>query len=148
MSFARIVCEHHVPERDQEIAKLSSSVTSSSSGGSEPELTLVTLVLDAADTGGPAVPGPAGGSAARLAALLSGYVVATRGVPGCLNVDLCASLGVPGRFVVIEKWATPAHQAAHADSPVFEGLARSCQGLLAGPPQVDLLAAISAHDLA
>jgi quinol monooxygenase YgiN len=101
----------------------------------EPDLTVVTLVLDAAD-------------ARSVASLVSRYVVTTRAVPGCLNVDLCASMGVPDRFVVIEKWATPGHQARHGASPVFEEFARSCQGLLAGPPQVDLLSGISAHDLA
>lgn len=96
---------------------------------------MVTLVLDAADP-------------RSVAALVSAYVVATRGVAGCMNVDFCASMGFPDRFVVIEKWATPRHQATHATSPLFEHLARSCQGLLAGPPQVDLLSGISAHDLA
>jgi quinol monooxygenase YgiN len=103
--------------------------------GTEPDLTLVTLTLDAADPRG-------------VAALLAQYVVATRGVAGCLNVDLWASLGFPDRFVVVEKWATPGHQDAHAASEVFAGLARSCHGMLAGPPLVDVLASISAHDRA
>ena len=54
---------------------------------------------------------------------------------------------MPGRFVVIEKWDSPDSQRAHFDSPAMVDMARSCDGLLSQPPQVDLLDAISAHDL-
>ena len=100
----------------------------------EPELTLVTLVFDAADGAG-------------LAAVLAKYVVLTRMEAGCRNVDLCASATAPNRFVVIEKWESPAAQRAHFDSPVMVDMARSCTGLLTTPPEIDLLEALSAHDL-
>ena len=103
--------------------------------GAAVELTMVTMVLDASD-------------AAGLAALLSQYVVTTRGRPGCRNVDLCASLATPDRFVVIEKWESPDSQAAHFDSPATESFARALGGLLRAAPQIDLLESVSAHDLA
>jgi quinol monooxygenase YgiN len=98
------------------------------------ELTLVTLRFDAADPG-------------RLLAVLAKYVVLTRMHDGCRNVDLCASVTAPGRFLVIEKWATAAAQRAHFDSPDMVQMAESCRGLLTGPPDIELLEGISAHDL-
>ena len=98
------------------------------------DLTLVTLTFDAID-------------AERLVAVLANYVVISRGQPGCRNIDLAASATMPGRFVVIEKWESPEAQRAHFDSPAMVDMARSCDGLLTAPPQVDLLDAISAHDL-
>jgi len=98
------------------------------------DLTLVTLTFDAID-------------AERLVAILANYVVISRGQPGCRNIDLAASATMPGRFVVIEKWESPEAQRAHFDSPAMVDMARSCDGLLTAPPQVDLLDAISAHDL-
>ena len=98
------------------------------------DLTLVTLTFDAID-------------AERLVAILANYVVISRGQPGCRNIDLAASATMPGRFVVIEKWESPEAQRAHFDSPAMVDMARSCDGLLSQPPQVDLLDAISAHDL-
>jgi quinol monooxygenase YgiN len=103
--------------------------------GDEPELTIVVMVLVTDD--------PAG-----LAAALSTYVVATRGRPGCRNVDWCQAVGTAGRFVIIEKWSSPQDQTAHFSSSLTEDLARSCRGLLIGPPQIELLESISAHDLA
>jgi quinol monooxygenase YgiN len=84
----------------------------------------------------------------RLQSVLAKYVVLTRGEDGCRNVDLCLSLTDPMRFVVIEKWETPAAQQAHFDSAVMVDMARSCEGLLTRPPAIDLLEGISAHDLA
>jgi quinol monooxygenase YgiN len=100
----------------------------------EPELTLVTLAFEAADGAG-------------LVAVLAKYVVLTRMEQGCRNVDLCASVTTPNRFVVIEKWESPDAQRAHFDSPVMVDMARSCSGLLTGPPDIDLLEGLSAHDL-
>jgi quinol monooxygenase YgiN len=98
------------------------------------ELTIVTIVFDAAK------PEP-------LSAVLSKYVVLSRQQPGCRNIDLCASMTTPGRFVVIEKWETPAAQRAHFDSAEMVEMASSCTGLLTRPPDVDLLEGVSAHDL-
>ena len=100
----------------------------------DPQLTLVTMQFDAAD-------------GAQLQAVLSKYAVLTRGHPGCRNVDFCRSALAPDRFVIIEKWATPADQRAHFDSADMVAMAEACQGLLTRAPQIDLLDAISAHDL-
>jgi quinol monooxygenase YgiN len=101
----------------------------------EVELTLVTMVFDASDP-------------VRLQSVLASYVVMSRGQPGCRNIDLCLSATSPARFVVIEKWETPEAQRAHFDSPAMVDMAKACNGLLTSPPQIDLLEAISAHDLA
>jgi quinol monooxygenase YgiN len=98
------------------------------------EVTIVTMAFDAADPG-------------ALQSVLAKYVVLTRGAEGCRNVDLCLSVTDPMRFVVISKWESPAAQQAHFDSPVMVEMARSCEGMLARQPAIDLLEGISAHDL-
>jgi quinol monooxygenase YgiN len=100
----------------------------------EVDLTIVTLRVDAADD-------------AALLAVLSKYVVLTRMHDGCRNVDLCSSVTVPGRHLLVQKWETPEHQRRHFDSQVMVDMARSCDGLLAAPPAIDLWEATSAHDL-
>lgn len=87
------------------------------------------------------------GREAELAAVLAKYVVLTRNVPGCRNVDLVASLGHPGRFLVVEKWDAAAAQRAHLDSPVMVEMAESARDLLATRPELDLYTSVSAHDL-
>jgi quinol monooxygenase YgiN len=82
-----------------------------------------------------------------LAAVLAKYVVLSRGHEGCRNIDLCASVTRPGRFLVVEKWASAAARQAHFDSPVMVEMAEACRPLLSGPPDLDLFEAISAHDL-
>jgi quinol monooxygenase YgiN len=129
MSDARILSPETQVERVLAVDQQTASEPSA-----EPEITLVTMELDAANE-------------RSVAGILASYVVGTRGVPGCLNVDLCTSQTVPNRFVVLEKWATPAHQETHVTSPMFEKMATSCQGLLSGPPRVDVLSSISSHDL-
>lgn len=99
------------------------------------EITLVTMVFDATDVD-------------RLLAVLSKYVVLTRGQDGCRNVDLCASVTTPDRIVIVQKWESPEAQAAHFDSPLMVEMAQACTSLLSGPPAIDLLEGISAHDLA
>jgi quinol monooxygenase YgiN len=83
----------------------------------------------------------------RLLPVLSKYVVLSRGQDGCRNIDLCASVTTAGRYVIVEKWDSPDAQRAHFDSPEMVEMARSCDGLLSRPPDVDLLEGISAHDL-
>jgi quinol monooxygenase YgiN len=83
-----------------------------------------------------------------LAAVLSRYVVLTRGAQGCRNIDFCVSLAEPSVFVLIQKWDSPATQQGHFDSPAMVEMAKSCDGLLAEAPMIDLLESISAHDLA
>jgi quinol monooxygenase YgiN len=101
----------------------------------EVEPTLVTMRFDALDP-------------ERLVAALARYVVLSRGHPGCRNIDLCQSAAEPSRFVVVEKWDSPASQRAHLDSPEFAQLAAACDGLLRDKPDVELLDGLSAHDLA
>jgi quinol monooxygenase YgiN len=100
----------------------------------EIDLTLVTLVFDAADPD-------------ALQAVLAKYVVLSRGHAGCRNIDLCASATHDNRFVIVEKWETRQAQQAHFDSADMVEMADSCRGLLIRPPDIDLLESISAHDL-
>jgi quinol monooxygenase YgiN len=100
----------------------------------EVELTIVTMDFRASDPD-------------RLMPVLSKYVVLSRRHPGCRNIDLCASVTTPGRFVVLEKWGSSAAQKAHFDSADMVEMAEACRGLLARPPDIDLLEGISAHDL-
>lgn len=83
-----------------------------------------------------------------LMPVLAKYVVLSRGHPGCRNIDLCASVATPGRYLIVEKWESPEAQQTHFDSPEMVEMARSCTGLLSEPPNIDLLEGISAHDLA
>ena len=100
----------------------------------EVDLTIVSMRFDANDR-------------ARLEAVLARYVVASRGHAGCRNIDLCASVTKPGRYIVVEKWDSPGAQRAHFDSDEMVTMAKACEGILAGPPEIELLAAVSAHDL-
>jgi quinol monooxygenase YgiN len=87
------------------------------------------------------------GAEAALGAVLAHYVVVSRTSPGCRNIDLVASLTVPGRFLVYEKWESADHQRDHLTSSVTEQMAVAALPLLAGPPDLGLFEAISAHDL-
>lgn len=82
-----------------------------------------------------------------LLPVLSKYVVMARGQSGCRNIDLSASVTAPGRFVIAQKWSSGADQQTHFDSPMMVEMAEACRGLLREPPDIDLLAPISAHDL-
>lgn len=107
------------------------------SGSVEPveiELVIVTMTFDAADMG-------------SLVAVLSKYVVLTRMEPGCRNVDMIVSDTKPNRIKIIEKWDGPAAQEAHFNGGTMVEMARSCTGLLAAPPDIDLWQSMSAHDL-
>jgi quinol monooxygenase YgiN len=87
------------------------------------------------------------GAEAALGAVLANYVVVSRTKPGCRNIDLVASLTTPGRFLVYEKWESPEHQRDHLRSAVTEDMATAALPLLAGPPELGLFEAVSAHDL-
>ena len=102
----------------------------------EVELAIVAGVFDARP-----------GAEAALGAVLAHYVVVSRTNPGCRNIDLVASLTTPGRFLVYEKWESPAHQRDHLRSEVTEDMAAAVLPLLAGPPELGLFEAVSAHDL-
>jgi quinol monooxygenase YgiN len=78
---------------------------------------------------------------------LARYVVLARDEPGCRNIDLVASATHALRYLVVEKWESDDHRRAHFDAEPLVELARSCDGLLAAPPAIDLHEPISAHDL-
>ena len=100
----------------------------------EVELTVVTMVFDATDP-------------ERLLSILSKYVVVSRQQPGCRNIDLCGSVTVNGRFLIIQKWETPAAQQVHFNSSEMVEMAQAAAPYLTGPPDIDLFEGISAHDL-
>lgn len=110
----------------------------SSTGSDDPQgevdLAVVVMRFDAADP-------------SRLQALLAKYVVMSRGHPGCRNIDLLVSITDPRRHTVVSKWDSMAAQRAHFDSPEMVEMAKGCEGLLTGPPDIDLYEGISAHDL-
>ena len=87
------------------------------------------------------------GKEAELAAVLARYLVLTRMVTGCRNVDLMSSTSEPGRYLMVEKWDDPEAQKDHLNSEVMVTMATEATTLLAGPPDLDLYDAISAHDL-
>ncbi len=95
---------------------------------------MVTMTFDASD-------------AQRLQSALVHYAVVSRGHRGCRNIDLAISSTTPDGFVIVQKWETPDAQRAHFDSPEMVEMASSCVGLQAGPPQIDPLDPVSAHDL-
>ncbi len=100
----------------------------------EVELTIVTMRFEASEP-------------ERLLSVLSKYVVLSRQQDGCRNIDLCASATTPGRFLIVEKWDSPATQQAHFDSTEMVEMAKACNGLLVSAPDIDLFEGISAHDL-
>jgi quinol monooxygenase YgiN len=83
----------------------------------------------------------------ELLAHIVRYVVMSRGAPGCRNIDLCSSVTVDGRVVIIEKWATREAQRAHMDSDAMVALAVAARDLGAARPALDLLEGLSAYDL-
>ena len=107
-------------------------------GGSDIELVIVTMTFDAK---------PADTDNAALLAVLSKYIVLTRMQDGCRNVDLCSSCTAPGRHLIVQKWDSDDVQRTHFDSELMVEMARSCQGLLASAPDIDLWEGTSAHDL-
>jgi quinol monooxygenase YgiN len=57
------------------------------------------------------------GKEAELETLLQGLVEPTRQEPGCLQYDLHQDIREPGRFVFIERWASPEALAGHGRTP-------------------------------
>ena len=102
------------------------------------ELVVVTMTFDAL---------PDGDANAALLGVLSKYIVLTRMQDGCRNVDLCSSVTAPGRHLIVQKWDSDEVQRTHFDSDLMVEMARSCQGLLATAPDIDLWEGTSAHDL-
>lgn len=84
---------------------------------------------------------------AEVAAALAKYVVLTRHLPHCRNVDLVTSTTERGRFLVIEKWDSDEPAREHLSSEVLVDLAHAVVPHLADRPAIDLWDSISAHDL-
>ena len=87
------------------------------------------------------------GKEADLAAVLARYVVLTRSVTGCRNVDLVASASTTGRLLIVEKWDDADAQRRYLDSEAMVTMATQSSPLLTGPPDLELYDVISAHDL-
>ena len=104
----------------------------------EIELVVVTMSFDA---------NPSQADNAALLGVLSKYIVLTRMVDGCRNVDLCSSVTMPGRHLIIQKWDSDDAQRTHFDSDLMVDMAQSCAGILASAPEIDLWEGTSAHDL-
>ena len=90
---------------------------------------------------------PVSGSEEPLLAILARYVVVTRQVPACRNIDLLASATLTGRLLVVEKWESPAAARSHLDSPEMAEMAAAAVAHLSARPDVELYDTISAHDL-
>jgi quinol monooxygenase YgiN len=125
---------HATPPADDLVADVVADVVADAATP-EIELAIVTMRFDAADPG-------------ALLSILSKYVVLTRMQPGCRNVDLCASVTRPGRYLLIQKWESAEAQRVHFDSPVMVEMAQACAGILTVAPDIDLWDGPSAHDLA
>jgi quinol monooxygenase YgiN len=102
----------------------------------DPELAVLTARFD-----------PMPGSEQPLMAILARYVVVTRQSAACRNIDLLASASLPGRLLLVEKWASATDARAHLDSPEMAEMAAAAVAHLAVRPEVDLYDTISAHDL-
>lgn len=87
------------------------------------------------------------GNEAELAAVLARYVVLSRSVTGCRNIDLVTSTSTPGRFLVVEKWDDADAQRDHLNSEAMVTMATQASPLLTQPPDLELYDVISAHDL-
>ena len=87
------------------------------------------------------------GKESEVAAVLSRYVVVSRGHEGALNLDLLESEAEPDLFLVIEKWNSEEARDDHFNSEDAVLMAESLRGLLAAPPEIVPYAPVSAYDL-
>ena len=102
----------------------------------DPELAVLTVRFE-----------PKPGSEQPLMAILARYVVVSRQIPACRNIDLLASATQDGRLLLVEKWASLGDARTHLDSPEMAEMASAVVAHLAARPEVDLYDTISAHDL-
>ena len=87
------------------------------------------------------------GKEGDLAAVLSRYVVVSRGHEGALNLDLLEGEADPGLFLVIQKWASEDDRDRHFSSDDAVLMAESVRDLLGEAPDVVPFAPVSAYDL-
>jgi len=73
-------------------------------------------------------------SIADAPAVISGVLVATRGFDGCLGVDVLIDTADPAHFVVVETWASLAHDDAYRAWRATPKGASALGSILAGAP--------------
>ncbi|MGW4093437.1 putative quinol monooxygenase [Nocardia sp. NPDC004750] len=66
--------------------------------------------------------------------------------PGCLLYALHRRIGEPGRFVMIEKWASKEALRAHGQSAVLREVNAALSDALSGPAEVLVFDALPAGD--
>ena len=75
--------------------------------------------------------------------------VLTRLIPGVHGEDGCELYALhkgKDRFVFVEKWRDMAVLGAHGGGPNIKALGEGLKGLVAGPPDVQILEAVPAGD--
>jgi quinol monooxygenase YgiN len=82
-----------------------------------------------------------------VAAVLSRYVVVSRGHEGCLNMDLLESEADPSLFMVVQKWASQDDRDRHFSSEDAVRMAESMRGIVTQAPEGVPFAPVSAYDL-
>lgn len=65
----------------------------------------------------------------QVSQMLSGLAAQTRSEPGCLNYRVSHDLEVPGRFSLVETWATLADMQAHLALPHIGPAVQALMGL-------------------
>jgi len=128
--------DHTVPAGDRDAAEKRVPTARGDEPGTEVEVAVVLATFRART-----------GREPELAGVLARYVVVARRAEGCRNIDLLASTGEAGRIVVVEKWVTAEAARRHLDAPETTEMAAAAGPLLAAAPNLELLDAISAHDL-
>ncbi|WP_431958352.1 putative quinol monooxygenase [Nocardia lijiangensis] len=66
--------------------------------------------------------------------------------PGCLLYALHRKAGEPGRFVMIEKWASKEALRAHGQGAALREVGAALGEALAGPPEVSVFEPLPAGD--
>ena len=85
----------------------------------------------------------AGESAALLAVMAEAAALVTEHEPGCLFYEVCRSRTDPDIFKLFEIYTDQAALDAHRTMPYFATIGAKLGSLLAAPPQVEVLDALS-----
>lgn len=72
----------------------------------------------------------------ELLEVLTALVGPTRAEPGCLQYDLSVEIGVPERFVFMERWRSEGDLERHRNAPHLLAFRDRAPELLAGPLEV------------
>jgi len=83
------------------------------------------------------------GAAARAAAALTRYRIASRGEPGALHIDVYSQRGRPSGFAIVEAWRDGAAYETHHKSAALERLQRDSNPLQLAPMDVRVQTAYS-----